>query len=448
MKIYMPEDVKFIIDIFNKNNYEAYIVGGCVRDSILKRKPQDWDICTNCNPEETMEIFKDYNVKTIPTGIEHGTITIVKNSKHYEVTTYRIEEEYRDHRRPSGVSFTNDLKKDLSRRDFTINAMAYDDNDGIIDPFNGLEDLENNIIRTVGIPQERFKEDALRILRGIRFSGQLDFNIEKNTKEAMLIKGSLLEKISKERIRDEINKMLLSHRPSISFNTLKELDLFDYTIPELKATIDFEQKNPHHDKDVYSHIMLTLDNTERDLPLRLAALLHDIGKPKCFTIGEDGIGHFYRHHMIGMDMSEEILKRLKYDNKTIKTVKVLIKEHMFKQDKLSDRAIKRFINRIGGENLERFFKLQTADIKASKPPYDFDNINYIKEKCKEILNRKEPLNVKELNINGYDLMEIGIKQGKEIGDILNYLLEKVLDNSDLNNKKDLMELAKEKAGGQ
>ncbi|MBF8983517.1 CCA tRNA nucleotidyltransferase [Lutibacter sp. B2] len=433
MKIQIPKGALQILDILNLNKYEGYIVGGCVRDSIIDRNPNDWDLCTNCEPDKIVEIFNAY--KVIPTGLKHGTVTIVVDHEQFEVTTYRIDKEYIDGRHPKEVEFTNSLKEDLKRRDFTINAMAYNCKDGLIDYYDGMTDILNEKIRSVGNPIERFSEDYLRMIRAIRFSTQLEYNIEVETSKAIKKLSENITNISSERIREEINKILLSEKPSRGFKLLNETGLLKYILPELQACIQFDQKNPFHDKDVFEHIMSVLDHTEKDLVLRIAALLHDIGKPKCFTLDENHIGHFYNHHMIGMDITEDILKRLKYDNKTAEGVKILVKEHMCTYDKVTPKAVKRLINRVGLDYIERLFKLQIADIKGSKEPHDFSSVKRVKELCRKVINEKQPISVKDLDINGYDLIQLGITRGKEMGVLLNDLLEKVLDNPALNEKE-------------
>lgn len=432
MNIQIPKEVERILDIIYSNGYDGYIVGGCVRDSIMGRIPNDWDICTSAEPEVMLHIFAHF--KVIPTGLKHGTVTVVINKQHFEVTTYRIDKEYVDGRRPSEVEFTNSLKEDLKRRDFTINAMAYNNKEGLIDYYNGISDIHNKTIRCVGNAFDRFNEDYLRMLRAVRFSAQLEYELDIETLKAIKRLSKNIIGISKERIRDEVNKILLSQNPSMGIELLETTGLLEHIIPELQKCVKFEQKNPHHDKDVFYHTMCVLDNTESDLILRLAALLHDIAKPECFSIDDDNIGHFYRHHMKGMELAEKILKRLKYDNKTIEAVKQLVKEHMLKHEMVTPKAMKRLINRVGKENIDRLFKLQIADIKGSKALHDFSNLDKAKIISEKILNEKQPLTVKDLDINGNDLKTLGVKQGKEIGVVLNKLLDMVLDNPDLNRK--------------
>ncbi|MCT4605955.1 MAG: HD domain-containing protein [Marinisporobacter sp.] len=440
MKIEIPKKVQRILDVLNKHGYEGYIVGGCVRDSILGRIPNDWDLCTSCIPEKMLEIFNSF--KVIPTGLKHGTVTIVIEDESFEVTTYRIEEDYIDGRHPEKVSFANNLREDLKRRDFTINAMAYGREEGLIDYYGGMEDIINKKIRCVGKPLERLSEDYLRMLRGVRFCSQIGYTLETDTFEAIRQLSKNIVNISKERIREELNKMLLVNKPSNGFRLLYKSGLLQYILPELEACIKFEQRNPHHDQDVFDHMMSVLDHTEKDLVVRLGALLHDIGKPSCFSLDENNIGHFYHHHMKGMDLAENILKRLKYDNKTIELVKILVKEHMCRYDKVTPKMLKRLINRVGIDNIERLFQLQTADILGSKGPHVFDDIEKMRELYKEIMEKEQPLSVKDLVINGRDLMDLGIASGKEMGKILNSLLDKVLDDPQLNTKERLIEEVK------
>lgn len=440
MTIDIPKDVNLILDELYSNGYEGYIVGGCVRDSFLGRTPNDWDICTNATPDDMLKVFKNH--KTIETGLKHGTITIIVNNKNYEITTYRIDGNYSDGRRPDKVKFTNDIIKDLSRRDFTINAMAYNTKQGLVDPFNGLKSLEDEIISCVGNAEERFQEDGLRILRAVRFSSQLGFNIETNTSMSIIDNGYMLNGISKERIRDEFNKILLSKKPSDGIKSLLCMDLLKYIIPELENCFGFNQHNINHDKDVFNHILSVIDNIEPKLELKLSALLHDIGKPNTFTIDNNGIGHFYGHHKESSRMCREIMTNLKYSNKEIEYVSELVYYHMTRYEKLRPISAKRFINKIGLDKLDDLFKLFIADRLGSKPPYDFEDIYRLKFECDKILSEKQPLSTKDLAINGYDLISIGVPQGKEIGLILNNILEEVLNNPKLNQKSTLLQMAK------
>ncbi len=444
MKIQMPKQVLYILKIINENGYEAFIVGGCVRDSLLGKLPEDWDITTNAKPEMIIKIFKNKGYSVIPTGLKHGTVTLLIDGEHYEITTYRVDGEYKDSRRPSSVEFALNIKEDLSRRDFTINSMAYNDFHGLVDYFDGYKDLTKKSINAVGDPNKRFKEDALRMMRGIRFSAQLGFKLETETKIAILDNVHLLEKISKERIRDEFSKIIVTQNPSKYILEMLSMNLMKYIIPELYECVEFKQHNPHHDKDVLNHILSVVDNTEGDLILRLSALFHDIGKPHSFTIDEKGIGHFYSHHLVSTSIAKKAMKRLRYDKKTIDVVSTLVKEHMSKFEVFSTKGIKRFINRVGVENLDRLFKLQMADTSGSANK-DNSKVLELKDEVEKVLSQKQPLLKKDMEISGYDLIQLGIPEGKEIGRILNELLEEVLENPELNTKEKLIAIVKEKS---
>ncbi|WP_061310164.1 CCA tRNA nucleotidyltransferase [Clostridium botulinum] len=441
IKIQISKGVEYIINTLQENGYEAYIVGGAVRDSLLERKVNDWDITTSANPQEVVNIFENLGYKIIPTGLKHGTVTILISSIGYEVTTFRVDGEYEDNRHPKEVKFTSNLREDLKRRDLTINAMAYNDKIGLVDYFHGLEDLNNKIIKCVGNSKDRFNEDSLRMLRCIRFASQLNFHMEESIKLNIRELSRNIANVSMERIRDELCKILVSSQPVYGIKNIVELNLMDYIIPELKVCVGFKQHNIHHDKDVYEHILSVVENVPNKLELRLAALLHDIGKPKCFSIGDNGQGHFYGHQKISADMTKDILKRLKFDNKTIDKVDKLVYNHMARYNKLRTPNIKKFINKVGIDNLDDLFELQIADIKGSAKEYhSFDNVLNLKIKCKKILSEKQPLTIKDLDINGHDLMKLGINQGKEIGIMLNKLLDIILENPNLNNKEDLIKI--------
>lgn len=439
MNFIIPDDVNYIIDTFQKSGFEAHIVGGCVRDCILGRNPNDWDITTNALPEDMMKLFPH----TVPTGIKHGTVTILINNNNYEVTTYRIDGEYSDNRHPDEVIFTDSLKEDLSRRDFTINAMAYNHTSGLIDPFKGLDDIKTKTVRCVGNADKRFNEDALRMIRAVRFASQLNFKIEEDTFSAIIRNHKLIKNVSVERIREELLKILLCEKPSTGITSLKESNLLEHILPEIIPCIGFEQKNPHHDKTVFEHILSVLDNTPPKLVIRLAALLHDIGKPHCFSVDEKGNGYFYGHELKSAEIAEVLLKRLKFDNNTIKKVRILVLEHMHRYSKIKASSIKKFINRVGIENLNDLFELQTADIKGSASPFDFSAVEYMKSEVWKIISQKQPLSTKDLQIDGSDLITLGYKPGKIIGEVLNYLLEKVLEYPELNTKETLIELVKQ-----
>ncbi|WP_160676681.1 CCA tRNA nucleotidyltransferase [Clostridium sp. C8-1-8] len=437
----IPKDVKFIIDKFYENNYEAFIVGGCVRDSIRGVTPHDYDITTNALPEKIQELFE----KTIPTGIKHGTITVLIDRNSYEVTTYRIDGDYIDNRRPESVEFVSDIKEDLSRRDFTINAMAYNYNEGLVDYFSGNEDLQNKLIKAVGEPDKRFNEDALRMMRAIRFAAQLGFTIEAKTLASIKKNNALINNISAERIRDEFIKIIISDNPSLGLRLLADTGILKHILPELDQCIGFDQHTPYHDKDIFNHTLSVVEKVPNLDYLRLAALFHDIAKPICFTLDENNVGHFYGHNNKGENLTRKILRRLRVDNLTTDTTCTLVKEHMNVLVDPTDIALKRMINRVGKSLVFDLFKLQRADILSSAPPFLYlEHVAIMENKINEILNSKAPLSSKELAVNGNDLInELTLKPGKHLGELLNYLLEKVLKDPSLNSREKLFELAKE-----
>lgn len=441
--IKIPKEVNFIINKLEKAGYKAYIVGGCVRDSILKRIPNDWDICTSAKPNEIVELFD----KVIPTGIQHGTVTIMVDGVGYEVTTFRIDNNYEDNRHPSNVKFIDSVTGDLSRRDFTINAMAYNDSEGLVDPSGGIEDIENKIIRTVGNSTDRFNEDALRMLRAIRFSAQLDFIIDKNVEKAILDLHEKIRNISIERIRNEFEKIILFNPMKI--NSLLELNLLQYIIPELLSCVNCTQQNPYHIYDVYNHLINSCKNIENEIDLKLVMILHDICKPECKTTDSNNIDHFYDHAEKSYLKSINILKRLKCDNKTIDKVSTLIKYH--DREIKSKKSIRKLLNLIGEENLRDLLKVKIADIKSQNPKYLHDRLNSIKKielSLNEIIEDRNCFSLKDLKMNGLDLIKLGIPKGKQIGKYLNELLELVLDDPKKNNKEFLSEYINKKIKGE
>ncbi|WP_298844453.1 CCA tRNA nucleotidyltransferase [Clostridium sp.] len=441
--MFIPNDVKTILDTLKNSGYEAYIVGGSVRDATIGTTfPKDYDITTNALPQEIIKSFD----KTIPTGIKHGTITVMINAVGYEVTTYRIDGEYLDNRRPSVVTFVSNLQEDLARRDFTINALAYNASDGLIDYFEGIEDLENKIIRAVGEPNKRFKEDALRMLRAIRFAASLDFDIEEKTMIAIKNNYNLISNVSNERIRDELCKMLISNNTTKAFKLLEDTKLLQVILPELQATVGFNQKNPNNDKDIFSHIMAVVEKCPPVLNIRMAGLLHDIAKPDCFTMDESGIGHFYGHDKKGVIIAGKMLRRLKFDNESITEVEILVKEHMNILNPPTVISVKRLINRVSTKLIFDLFVLQRADALGSRfPQIRLDEINEVEKQTIDIIESKVPLSIKELAISGKDLInEFSISPGIEIGSMLKFLLNIVLENSEFNTKEKLLSIIHEK----
>lgn len=433
----MPKDVLFILNKLLENGFEAYIVGGCVRDKLLGIEPHDYDITTSAKPDEIKRVFKDY--KTILVGEEFGTVGILLNEVLYEVTTFRIDGAYLDNRKPESVTFSDNLIEDLKRRDFTINAMAIDSKGKLFDPFNGKDDLENKIIRAVGNPVERLREDALRMMRAIRFAGRFGFFIEAELFDAISLESGLLKNIAPERIFDEFSKMITSDRPSYYLLLMEEAGILDVIFPELKRTVGFVQFSPYHDKTLFDHLLCVMDNVKPDLSLRLAALFHDISKVDTLSIGEDGRGHFYGHEILGAEVVEKILKKYRLPNKTIEKVKILILDHMKVHSEMTDKALRRQIKRVGIENVLDLYDLLIADCKATRIDRDASFIINRKNRVKKLLDEKEMKTEKFLEINGNDIKALGFSEGKIIGKILKDLEEIVLDDPEKNKRAYLIE---------
>lgn len=443
MFINIPSNVQFIISTFYNNNYEAFIVGGCVRDCLLGKIPNDYDITTSATPDIIEKLF----IKTIPTGIEHGTVTVVLENENFEVTTYRTEGNYLNNRRPGYVSFVSNIKEDLSRRDFTINALAYNNKEGLIDYFNGISDIKNKIIRAVGDPNKRFQEDALRMLRAIRFSCQLGFKIDDLTYEAIKANYKLIKNISMERIRDELCKILTSDNPCDGLNLLKDTGILEIILPEIHSLIGYTPLCNNHNRDVFAHTLNVISNTSNnDLILRLSALFHDVGKLNTLKQLPNGHCYFPGHAQEGAIICKPILSRLKFDNATINKVSAIIYDHLVLNVNYmpTDGEIKRLLIRVGSENIFTLFELQKADINSLWDPIPFlKKVDYISDRVKLILENKDPLYTKDLAITGSDLIkELNLKPGKIIGDILSILLDHVLDDKNLNNKEILLDIAK------
>lgn len=438
--INIPSNANALIHLLQGCGHNAYVVGGCVRDSILGRNPHDWDICTSATPSEMLEIFKDK--KVIETGLQHGTITVVVNGESYEITTFRIDGDYSDNRRPDNVTFTTSLEADLSRRDFTINAMAYNDEEGLIDPFGGIEDIKHQQINCVGCAKDRFEEDALRILRAIRFAAQLEFSIMPETDWQIHQQYANLKNISKERINSEFSKIAITNDFCVELLLYK--DVFSFFIPEITDTIGFDQNNPYHDYDVFGHTVHAIENcASADLITRLAVLFHDIGKPHCYQDGKDGIRHFKGHGRVSCDIVDSIMSRLRFDNKTRHDVAELVYYHDATFE-VGAKYIRRWLNKIGPEQFKRLLEVRKADIMGQKNKYDKERIKkveFIGRLLDEILQEDECFSMKSLAINGNDLINIGYKSGKELGNTLNILLQMVIDDEILNEKEELLKIA-------
>lgn len=437
MYIQLPCKVDNIIKVIQAAGYDAYAVGGCIRDSILGKDPDDWDITTSAKPEVIKKLFG----RTIDTGIQHGTVTVMIGKEGFEVTTYRIDGKYEDCRHPSEVTFASDLKEDLRRRDFTINAMAYNERDGLIDIFGGRQDLERGIIRCVGDARERFGEDALRMMRAVRFSAQLGYEIEAKTREAIKELAPALHKISAERIQVELVKLLISNHPDF-LRIAYETGITACVLPEFDLCMRTKQDNPHHCYDVGEHILHTLAYVEPDKVLRLGMLFHDIGKPQTLTVDEKGITHNHGHAHIGEEMTGKIMRRLKFDNTTINNVRKLVLYHDLKIEP-SAKSVRRAVNKIGEEIFPLLLCVKYADIMAQSSFEREEKLKRLEEvKCiyKKILEQKDCLSLKNLEVTGNDLIAAGINPGREIGETLHKLLEIVLDNPEYNNRSYLLSL--------
>lgn len=467
MEIILPGDVQYIISKLEDAGYEAYAVGGCVRDVALGRKPSDWDITTSAKPAIVKKCFK----RTVDTGIQHGTVTVLLGDTGYEVTTYRIDGEYEDGRHPGRVEFTGNLRLDLERRDFTINAMAYNDKAGLVDEFGGLKDLKDGIIRCVGNPGSRFDEDALRMLRAVRFSAQLGFCIEGNTRNAIIENASNIGKISAERIRAELSGILLSDNPG-KIREAYDTGMTEVFLPELGNMIKTSQYNHHHIYNVGEHCIRSVEimavffsgtgnavcglfipqdvqgitkslvkkmDIKHRLILCLVMLLHDIAKPEVLSIDENGCGHFYGHPQKGSGMAGDVLKRLAFDNETISLVKRLVKYHDYRIVP-EPRAVRRAVSKIGSDITDMLFLVQYADILAQNPETFDEKLGNMEKVIKEYRKMEDeapPLCIKDLDIDGNDLIKAGIKPGPVFGEILDYLLGIVLEEP-CKNQKDIL----------
>ncbi|SKC48295.1 tRNA nucleotidyltransferase (CCA-adding enzyme) [[Eubacterium] yurii] len=436
MKIEIDKKAQKVISMLENKGYNAYIVGGCLRDILLGRKSQDIDITTDALPKEIIDVFKD-SYKVIETGVKYGTVTVIIEASPIEITTFRSEQDYVDGRRPEKVSFEKDIKADLSRRDFTVNAMAYNDKDGLIDLFDAKRDLEDKIIRCVGNPRQRFKEDKLRMLRAVRFATTLDFKIEDETFKAIKEYSQYLNEISIERINVELSKMLLVQKPSKAMLLLKKTGLLKNILPVIDDMYGFSQQNPYHEKDLFFHTMDVLDSVRDDLVLRLAALFHDSGKLYTKTVDENNIGHFYGHSELSFEIARDNLRRLRYSNNTIELVALLCKKHMIDTRNITKKGIRKLISLFGKENICYLIELQRADSASTTLGGD----DTLKNKVDEVLAEEDIFSLKDMDIDGNDVKNLGYK-GKEIGDILKYLFDKVMENPKINEKTILLEIIK------
>lgn len=434
----LPETIREYLGIINKNGYEAYAVGGCVRDILMGREPQDYDVTASALPEEVINIFS--GEKVIETGMKHGTVTVIYKGIKIETTTFRSDGVYLDSRHPDNVTFGKSLEEDTARRDFTINAIAADRTGKIYDYHGGAEDIKNGIIRCVGDPAKRFSEDALRILRALRFASRLGFDIEEKTGKALVENADLLGKISAERIREEINGILcgehaeevLTEFPSVLFTVL----------PELEPMYKFNQNSIYHIYDVYTHTLKVVGGLPPLSHLRLTGLLHDSGKPASYTVGEDGYGHFFGHPAVSEKIAAEILRRLKYDNDTARRVKDLVREHD-RQINEEKKAVKKVMAKYGADFFFDLMEIKRADNRAQNPEFNVQShIDKLQKIAEEIIKEGEALTVKDLEINGSDLIAAGYK-GREIGEKLSELLGRVIEGEIKNEREELLKNIKE-----
>lgn len=437
----MPKNVDTAINLLQSAGFEAYAVGGCVRDSLLGKIPNDWDITTSAKPEDMKSVF--INFHCIDTGIKHGTVTVVIDGEPLEITTFRLDGEYEDNRHPKSVTFTSDLGADLGRRDFTVNAMAYSKMTGTVDLFGGQNDLKNKIIRCVGDPDRRFNEDALRILRALRFASALDFEIEEKTAQSLLKNCALLGNISEERIAKELLKLVCGKGAKRILTDFAPV-LFEI-LPELQPMYKNSHDNPHHCYDIYEHTLIAVESIDPEPTLRFAMLLHDCGKPAVKKFDENGVAHFYGHQRISAEISAQILARLKVSNKFRDEILFLVSNHDRWELYENTEKMPRYLSKFGLDGVLKLLKVMRADVLAQSPEYRYrlDQIADAEEIAKNLAAQKPCLSLSELQINGRTLMDIGIPQGRKLGAVLAQLLDEVIDGVTKNTQEALTTRARE-----
>ena len=436
IEIRIPPGAARILRVLEDHGYEAFVVGGCVRDSLLGRNPNDWDITTSALPLQVKALFR----RTIDTGLKHGTVTVLMDGEPFEVTTYRVDGEYLDGRHPSEVTFTASLQEDLQRRDFTINAMAYSEKKGLQDLFGGLPDFEKGLIRAVGDPAKRFGEDALRIMRAVRFAAQLGYEVEADTVQAMKELAPTLSKISAERIAAELEKLLVSPHPE-KLKMAYECGITAVILPEFDRCMETAQNNPHHKYSVGEHTIVSIGNARPDRILRYTMLMHDMGKPSCKTTDEQGIDHFYGHQEVSAQMANDILRRLKSDNETRRSVSRLVRYHDLTCG-LTGKSVRKAISLIGEDLFPLYLEVKDADTRAQSDFRFQEKMDYLEEVrllYRKILEEGDCLSLKDLAVNGKDLIAAGMKPGREIGEVLEAMYRDVIDDPEHNNKEYLME---------
>ena len=437
----MPKNVDTAINLLQSAGFEAYAVGGCVRDSLLGKTPNDWDITTSAKPEDMKSVFADFHC--IDTGIKHGTVTVVIDGEPLEITTFRLDGEYEDNRHPKSVTFTSNLGADLGRRDFTVNAMAYSKMTGTVDLFGGQNDLKNKIIRCVGDPDRRFNEDALRILRALRFASALDFEIEEKTAQSLLKNCALLGNISEERISKELLKLVCGKGAKRILTDFAPV-LFEI-LPELQPMYKNSHDNPHHCYDIYEHTLIAVESIDPEPTLRFAMLLHDCGKPAVKKFDENGVAHFYGHQRISAEISAQILARLKVSNKFRDEILFLVSNHDRWELYENTEKMPRYLSKFGLDGVLKLLKVMRADVLAQSPEYRYrlDQIADAEETAKNLAAQKPCLSLSELQINGRTLMDIGIPQGRKLGAVLAQLLDEVIDGVTKNTQEALTTRARE-----
>lgn len=440
-RIQLPEKVTYIINKIMGAGYEAYAVGGCIRDFILGKIPDDWDITTSASPYQVKQLFKH----TIDTGLKHGTVTVLIDKEGFEVTTYRVDGAYEDGRHPKEVTFTASLTEDLKRRDFTINAMAYNDTSGLVDRFGGMADLKARIIRCVGSPKERFTEDALRIMRAVRFSAQLGYEIEPETKAALKELAPKLTCISAERVQTELIKLVISPHPE-NLRIAYETGITRVILPEFDVCMEMEQKNPHHCYSVGEHILKSMQEIKPDKILRLAMLFHDIGKPRTIDVDGNGIYHFHGHQAVSEEMTLKILRRLKFDNYTIHMVTKLVRYHDYETE-ADARHVRRAIMKVGEDVFPLLFQVKEADLKAQSTylrKEKEERLKAVQKVYEQVVKDRQCVSLKTLAVTGKDLItEADMQPGPEIGKVLHRLLDMVIEDSGQNERENLLKLARQ-----
>lgn len=441
MTMDIPKNVDTAISLLQSAGFEAYAVGGCVRDSLLGKTPNDWDITTSAKPEDMKSVFADFHC--IDTGIKHGTVTVVIDGEPLEITTFRLDGEYEDNRHPKSVTFTSNLGADLGRRDFTVNAMAYSKMTGTVDLFGGQNDLKNGIIRCVGDPDRRFNEDALRILRALRFASALDFEIEEKTAQSLLKNRALLGNISEERIAKELLKLVCGKGAKRILTDFAPV-LFEI-LPELQPMYKNSHDNPHHCYDIYEHTLIAVESIDPEPTLRFAMLLHDCGKPAVKKFDENGVAHFYGHQRISAEISAQILARLKVSNKFRDEILFLVSNHDRWELYENTEKMPRYLSKFGLDGVLNLLKVMRADVLAQSPEYRYrlDQIADAEETAKNLAAQKPCLSLSELQINGRTLMDIGIPQGRKLGAVLAQLLDEVIDGVTKNTQEALTTRARE-----